>query len=101
MYLIQILLPLRDSRNELFEQRLFDDVRTDLARHFGRVHAYIRPHLSEAWRGSQELIADDVVIFELMTDRLEREFWRLYRRELQDVFQQESLIMRALRIDLL
>jgi hypothetical protein len=36
-----------------------------------------------------------------MVDRLEREFWRLYRLELQETFKQESIVVRAQKIDLL
>lgn len=101
MHLIQILLPLRDNDKVAYPRELFDDVRTDLAEHFGGVTAYMRAPASGLWEKDGEVVHDEIVIFEVMVDRLEREFWRLYRRELQDIFRQEIVTMRAQRIDIL
>lgn len=101
MYLIQILLPTRDKRGEAFGKDLFVDVRNDLATHFGGVTAYTRAPATGIWQDDGEIIKDDVVIFEVMVDRLEREFWRLYRLELQELFQQDLIVMRAQKIDVL
>jgi hypothetical protein len=46
-------------------------------------------------------VTDDVVIFEVMVDRIEREFWRLYRLELQETFKQDLIVMRSQKIEIL
>lgn len=101
MHLIQILLPVRDQDGSPFAKQLFDDVRRDLAEHFGGVTAFTRTPADGLWEQDGNLIHDDVVIFEVMTDRVEREFWRLYRLELQQTFGQDAIPVRALKIDLL
>ncbi len=101
MHLIQILLPVRDQAGQPFPKQLFDDVRADLAAHFGGVTAFTRSPADGVWEQDGELVHDDVVIFEVMTDHIEREFWRLYRLELQQTFNQDLIPIRAQKIDLL
>jgi hypothetical protein len=101
MHLVQILLPLRNNKGQAFAKALFDDVRSDLATHFGGVTVYMRSPASGLWEKDGKLLDDDVVIYEVMVERLEREFWRLYRIELQETFQQDVITMRASRIDVL
>lgn len=87
MQLIQIILPLRDGQDAPYPASLYDEVRADLGAHFTGVTAHER--------------SDHTMIFEVMVERLEREFWRLYRRELQETFRRELITIRAYRIDLL
>jgi len=102
MHLVQILLPLTDNSGQPYDKGMFDEVRNDLATHFGGVTAFSRAPASGLWENEDgRLVHDDVVIFEVMVDRLEREFWRLYRKELQDTFRQETIAVRAQHIDLL
>jgi hypothetical protein len=101
MHLIQILLPLTDNDGRRFGRELFHEVRNDLAEHFGGVTTYMRAPATGVWEDDGEKVQDDVVVFEVMVDRLEREFWRLYRLELQELFQQDVIIVRAQKIDLL
>jgi hypothetical protein len=101
MHLIQILLPTRDNDGNAFGKKIFNEVRTDLADHFGGVTAYLRAPATGLWEDDGELVKDEIVIFEVMVDRLEREFWRLYRLELQEMFKQDVIVVRSQRIDLL
>ena len=99
MHLIQILLPLNDNDGHAFGRELFHEVRDDLAEHFGGVTTYMRAPATGVWADGGEKMKDEVVIFEVMTDRLEREFWRLYRLELQEMFQQDLIVIRAQKIE--
>ena len=101
MHLIQMLLPLHDNRGEPFNGALYEEIRQDLADNFGGVTTYMRAPASGLWEDQGEKVKDDVVIFEVMVDRLEREFWRLYRLELQEKFKQDVLVMRAQKIEVL
>jgi hypothetical protein len=101
MHLIQIFLPIRDNNGVAFEKPIFDEVRADLANHFGGVTTYMRAPATGIWKEDGRNVRDELVVFEVMVDRLEREFWRLYRLELQEMFKQESIVMRAQRIDML
>jgi hypothetical protein len=101
MHLIQILLPTRDNDGKPFGKQLFNEVRTDLADHFGGVTAYMRAPASGLWDDDGKRVSDEIVIFEVMVDRLEREFWRLYRLELQEMFKQDVIVVRSQKLDVL
>jgi hypothetical protein len=38
---------------------------------------------------------DDIVIYEVMVDSIDSEWWAAYRRELESRFVQEELVIRA------
>jgi hypothetical protein len=101
MHLIQILLPIRDNEGVAFEKSQFDEVRSHLADRFGGVTIYMRAPASGIWKEDGEEVRDEIIIFEVMAEDLEREFWRLYRLQLQDAFRQEIIVVRAQLIDLL
>ena len=101
MNLVQILLPIRNNEGQPFGKPLFDEVRTDLADHFGGVTAYMRAPATGIWEDNGEQVKDDVVIFEVMVDHIEREFWRLYRLELQEKFEQDVIVVRAQKMEML
>jgi len=100
MDLVQLLLPLYDNNKEPFPQKDFDRVRDELAKRFGGITAFRRSPAEGVWReGENQLSCDDVVVFEVMTEELDREWWAGYRKELEKRFRQEQLIVRATRIE--
>lgn len=101
MHLVEILLPLKDNDGNRFPEAVYDEVRKDLAEHFGGVTAFTRSPAKGLWENNGELVPDDVVVFEVMVDHLEREFWRLYKHELEETFAQDAVPIRAHRIELL
>ena len=49
------------------------------------------------WRDDAgETSRDDIVIFEVMTPTLDRQWWAKFRRHLEGHFRQESVVVRAL-----
>jgi len=96
MYLIQLLLPLYDNSKNPFPRDAFDRVGEELTQQFGGVTAFLRSPAEGFWEGSQgKLNRDDVVIFEVMAEELDRSWWMNYRQELEQRFRQEELIVRA------
>jgi hypothetical protein len=97
MYLVQILLPVYDNEGRAFDASEYVGLRSELADRFGGVTAYTRAPARGVWRDdSGESKRDDIVIFEVMTADLDREWWTGFRRELEQRFRQESVIVRAL-----
>ena len=102
MYLIQILLPLRDNEGRAFEHAKLDTVRRELTERFNGATAYLRAPAAGFWKDADgELARDEVVIVEVMARRLEREWWRLYREELEKRFRQQELVVRCIRCETL
>lgn len=97
MYLVQILLPVYDNEGHPFEAAEYLRLRGELADRFGGVTAYTRAPARGVWKDEAGGTSkDDIVIFEVMTQDLDRDWWTGFRKELETHFRQESLIVRAL-----
>ena len=97
MYLVQILLPLYDNEGHAFEAVDYLQLRSELADRFGGVTAHTRAPARGVWKDDTgETTRDDIVIFEVMTEELDRVWWTGFRKDLERRFRQESVIVRAL-----
>jgi hypothetical protein len=105
MHLVQILLPLYAQGGERLQQELFDAVREELVGRFGGLTAYSRAPATGLWRdprqGGNRVDCDELVVYEVMVDRLDRAWWAAYRDQLTGRFQQKDLVLRALPVELL
>lgn len=102
MHLIQLLLPLYDNDGKPFGPALFRQVQAQLTEKFGGLTAYSRAPAEGLWRESgTKTVRDDIVIFEVMTESLDRDWWRTYRARLQRAFAQEKLVIRATEVEAL
>jgi hypothetical protein len=100
VYLIQLLLPQYDNSDRPFDAALFAEVRHELIEQFGGVTAYTRAPASGAWTEDDGSVArDDIFIYEVMTDAVDREWWAGYRDLLQARFRQDEMVVRALTFD--
>jgi hypothetical protein len=99
VYLIQILLPLYDNEGEAFAQEAYDRVRDELMKKFGGVTAFRSSPAEGIWKEGGRVSRDAIIIFEVMAEELEREWWTTYRAGLEARFRQEKLIVRATAIE--
>ena len=97
MVVIQFLLPLRDNEGQPFARSDFERVRTELTERFGGVTAFLQSPAAGAWKeDGAHTVRDELVLYELMTDTLDRAWWKAYREDLERRFRQKALVVRAL-----
>ncbi|MFL5355819.1 hypothetical protein [Archangium sp.] len=96
MHVVQFLLPLRDNEQRPFPRADFEKVRAELTERFGGVTAFLQSPAMGAWKDEGETVRDEMVLYEVMVERLDRAWWGCYREELERRFQQERVVMRAL-----
>lgn len=102
MHLIQVLLPLYDNDGRPLSKDLFRAVAAELADRFGGLTAYTRAPAEGLWKEDEETTArDDIVIYEVMADRLDRAWWKTYRSGLEARFRQEQVVVRAQVVEIL
>jgi hypothetical protein len=102
MYLIQILLPLYDNDGQPFGHEQYLGLRDALSERFGGITTYMRSPARGLWKETRDTtVHDDIVIYEVMTDELDREWWGSYREELTRSFRQALLIVRVSEVQLL
>lgn len=101
MHLVQLLLPLYDNEKRAFARDEYDRVRRELTERFGGVTAHVRAPAEGRWKkdDESEVARDEVVIYEVMTHALERDWWARYRDELARRFRQEELLIRASEVE--
>jgi hypothetical protein len=96
IFVVQIFLPLHDNEGADFPPELFTAVRSELAHRFGGVTAFMRSPAVGIWRDEEGVARrDDIVVFEAVTDALDRDWWRGYRAQLERTFRQEEILIRA------
>lgn len=101
MYIIQILLPLSNNAGCAFPLEVFEDIQQRLVTRFGGLTAYTRAPARGVWVTEARPAIDDIVIAEVMTEALDRDWWRGFRADVEDRLDQEELVVRAFPIDLL
>ena len=99
-FLLQMILPLYNNDGQRFAPGALKQVRTELKEKFGGLTAYTRAPAEGTWEDGQgRTRRDDVVIVEVMTNTLEREWWRNYATKLASRFEQEELVVRAMQFE--
>jgi hypothetical protein len=102
VYLIQLLLPIRDAAGRPFPEAHFGTVRRELTERFGGVTAFMRTPATGLWKDSEGTVErDEVVMVEVVTERLDRAWWRLYCARLTEQFEQDTMHVRSLTVELL
>ena len=96
MKLIEIFLPLTDNKGRKLDKNLYAETRRELVERFGGLTAYSRSPARGFWKEKGRTTRDEIVVFEVMAKRLERGWWRDYRRALEKRFGQEEIVIRVL-----
>jgi hypothetical protein len=99
-FLVQVILPIYDNAGRPLPSELTKQVRRELTEKFGGLTAYTRAPAEGTWRDDEgRTRRDDVVIVEVMTTTLDREWWNVYAAELATRFAQEELVVRAIEFE--
>ena len=95
-FLIEFFLPTFDNGGDRFPRDDFDRVRRELTERFGGVTAFMRSPATGLWTDDAgEVRHDELVSFEVMSETLDRDWWRDYREQLGKRFRQQEILMRA------
>jgi hypothetical protein len=101
MHLVQILLPLADNAGRRFDSDAYRRVRNELAERFGGITSFTRAPARGMWTEGGHTDRDDIVVFEVMCRDLDHVWWERYRADLERRFQQEAIVVRAIRVEML
>ena len=98
---IEIFLPLKTNDGTRFPDTMFDRIEQELTEKFGGVTAYKRAPAQGRWKSGGQTQGDEIAIFEVVVDRLDRGWWRRFREELEDRMGQETIRVTARDIEIL
>jgi hypothetical protein len=99
VYLVEFLLPTFDNDGRRFPRREFEVVRRELTDKFGGVTAFVKSPAVGLWADDGQVRRDELAVFEVMTETLDRDWWKDYREQLERRFGQDEIVMRALTFD--
>ena len=99
MYLVQLLLPIYDNDGKTFPAASYVPVRDELTRRFGGLTAYTRAPAEGLWDNTGLPARDDIIVYEVMVEALDRAWWRKFRIDLEQKFAQQELVVRAMRME--
>jgi hypothetical protein len=95
MKLVQILLPTRDNRGRKFKKAIFGRIRKELVDRFGGLTAYSRSPAKGVWKSRRATKLDDIMVLEIMTAEVNRNWWKQYRRKLERALRQDEIVVRV------
>lgn len=98
MHLIQILIPVSDNEGQPFHREQFEAVRDELTERFGGLTAFVQSPALGLWKDAQNgtTARDEMILFEVMADALDRNWWSAYRQRLEQTFRQDEIVIRAI-----
>lgn len=98
-YIIEILLPLSFNDGAAIPDEILGAIRDGLVERFGGLTAFTRSPAEGVWVSEDRAHRDDVVVLEIMTDALDRDWWREWRRRAGRDLRQDEIVVRATAID--
>jgi len=97
--LLQILLPVTDNDGKPFPDATLRAIQKELCDRFGGVTAYDRAPAEGIWRSGDGKEKDEIIIVEVMTDELDRDWWRGFKKRVEAALGQSELVVRAQTIE--
>ncbi|MEA2881286.1 MAG: hypothetical protein QOH32_505 [Bradyrhizobium sp.] len=101
MHLIEIFLPLSDNDGVRFAAGTFVEVRRELTEKFGGLTAFSRAPAEGTDTEGGRARHDELVVFEVMTEQLDRAWWSAYRKQLEHTFRQQRILIRRSAVTVL
>jgi hypothetical protein len=96
MHLIQVFIPLAGGDGKRFPRSHFEALEETLVAEFTGFTSYPRAPASGLWKGpNAEVQQDDLIIYEIMTDNVEDDWWKTFRQSLEELFQQDKILIRS------
>jgi len=95
MHLVEIFLPLTYPSGDLVPEPIFELIEAELTETFGGVTEYARGSTHGLWENGHHLEKDSLVVLEVMTKDLDKDWWKEFRHRTQTLFRQEQLLVRA------
>ncbi|WP_205510625.1 hypothetical protein [Longitalea arenae] len=100
--LVQIFLPLADNSGQRFTGDWYINISRQLNEGFGGVTMYQRAPVSGLWKEEEaHTVKDDLIIYEVMADKIDPGFWAPFKKQLEQQFRQESILIRSYPIQIL
>lgn len=96
---IEIFVPLVRGDGQPVEPSRLSGLEQELTERFGGVTAFTRAPARGRWADGGEVETDEVVIYEVMVEDLDHDWWSGLRKRLERDFDQQEVVIRAHAIE--
>ena len=79
--------------------KTYQTVRDELTERYDGVTAFTRAPAEGETKAASGKVHDDIIVYEVMTEKVDRDWWKQYRMSLQRTFRQEEIVVRAIVFD--
>ncbi len=100
MHLIQVFIPAAPQATIKVED-VTATVQREMTERHGGATAYLNSPAKGLWSNGEGAEEDDVIVVEVTVDTIDRAWWRQYRRNLEQLLEQDELLVRALPVEAL
>lgn len=94
MHIVELLLPLFDNEGRPFPDTQMLAIREELVGRFGGFTATRTP-AEGVWAHRGQRVRDDIILVEVMTEELDRDWWRAFRARLEKQLRQDTIVIRT------
>lgn len=95
MKLVQLFLPAFYPDKEPASLRQLLELRNELADKFGGITTYTRSPAQGLWKETEEkTVKDDIIIYEVLVERMDLFWWRTLKQRLEAEFRQDEIMIR-------
>jgi hypothetical protein len=98
-WLIEILLPATFNDGRPLPPDMLGRIRGDLVERFGGLTAFTRSPAEGVWVDEGAAHHDDIIVLEIMTEEVDRTWWRAWRDRMEAQLDQEEIVVRARKIE--
>ncbi len=95
MHLIEVFIPL--GRRDAATRELEELARVFSAR-FGGATLFVRSPGDGLWKNGGHVARDEIAVVEVMTNTIDRPWWRALRGKLESALEEEEIMIRTSRI---
>ena len=95
MHLVEVFLPLTYPNGDPVPESIVELIEGELTETFGGVTEYARGSTKGLWNKDGHLEVDSLVVLEVMTKDLEKDWWKEFRHRTQALLRQEELLVRT------
>jgi hypothetical protein len=101
MHLVEVFMPVRLKTGIPVPQEEFLRLRGLLVETFGGLTEFSRVPARGLWKNETQTNpeSDDIVVYEVMAETLDRSWWRLLREHLEERLGQDWIVVRAHEIE--
>ncbi len=85
-----------------FSFTYYTSLKKELTEKVGGITTYSRSPAKGLWKEtSDKTVKDDIIIYEVMAQGLDKAWWKSCRERLEKLFRQDEIIIRTWKVELL